>query len=150
MSSQSVKQVIAGGIGLIYAVVYGLWTIMATGGGHGNFIWFMLFLYVDLGGFYFPAMAVLMVSLYDRSTLKVFGILGLLNLVGSIVLIAAWMLGGWSTSSFDRQHPMSASQLIFCGFLHFLPTVIFLFKFYNVRRYGTARPNEEGSSLNLN
>ena len=63
MPSLAVKRIIAGAIGLLFAVVYGLWTMMLTGGGHGNFIWCLLFLFVEFVGLYFPLMAILAVDL---------------------------------------------------------------------------------------
>jgi len=149
MASQSVKQIIAAAVGGVYAVIYGLWTLMATGGGHGNFIWLQLFLTIHLCGLYFVGMSVLMVTLYDRSALTAFGILSLLNVLASIALIVAWLLGWWGTTQFDRQHPLSVSALMFCGFLHFLPSAIFLFKFFTVRRYGADPPGDGGSYVRL-
>jgi hypothetical protein len=49
------KRLLYAAIGFAYAIVYGFWTMMITGGGHGNFLWFMLFLSSYLRGLYFPA-----------------------------------------------------------------------------------------------
>ena len=152
MASSTIKRIIAAVCGLIYAVIYGFWTMLATGGGHGNFVWFVLFLYVDLLGFYFPLMAALMADLRDKSILNLFGILGLLNLIGSIILIAVWIFGVWEDSlgslSEDREH-MSGTQLLFCSFVHFLPTIIFLFTYYKVKRFGADPSDQVVNSLDL-
>ncbi len=51
--SKSRKRLIAGTVGVAYAVLYGFWTLLLTGGGHVNFIWFFLFFSVEFCGLYF-------------------------------------------------------------------------------------------------
>lgn len=41
-------------IGLVFAFVYGFWTMFITGGGHGNFLWLMLFFFAYIAGLFFP------------------------------------------------------------------------------------------------
>lgn len=97
-------------------------------------------------------MAVLMTDLRDRSVLYLFGALGLLNLVGSIVIIVMWIfgvgLGSFGSYTSDRKH-LSLPMLLFCAFVHFLPTLIFLSKYSMVRRFGADAPDQVVNSLDL-
>ena len=50
-------------VGLCYAVGYGFLTMLMTGGGHGNFLWFMAFSLTFFLGLFFPAAGFLVVNL---------------------------------------------------------------------------------------
>ena len=99
-----------------------------TGGGHGNFIWLFLFLFVDLLGIYFPLMAVLAIDLRSRFVRIVFGSLILFNLAMSSIMIFGWIneVGDERPSEFTRQLQVNGIEfIVFCAALHFLPTVVF-------------------------
>lgn len=120
--------------------------MFVTGGGHGNFIWFMLFLFVDLFGLYFPLMAILAVDLTSYLAKVVFGTLIGFNLVASTILIIGWISesGANGPSDFARtvQH-VGIGDVIFCAGVHFLPTIIFSFLFARVALFGDDTPNED-------
>jgi hypothetical protein len=48
------KRLIFAAVGFAYAFVYGFWTMFITGGGHGNFLWLMLFFFAYIAGLFFP------------------------------------------------------------------------------------------------
>ena len=139
MASKTVKQIIRAAIGALYAVVYGIWTMLATGGGHGNFVWFIMFLYVEFFGLYFPIMAVLSGDLRSRTNKIVFGSLILFNLIASIVLIGSWVSGisGESLDVFDKMWERGSGSILVCAVVHFLPTVFFTFQLINALYYGS-------------
>lgn len=55
--------------------------MMLTGGGHGNFIWFILFLIAGFLGLYYPHVATLAVNLRSLVVKVIFGSLIGFNLV---------------------------------------------------------------------
>jgi hypothetical protein len=139
MASTDIKRGIWGFVGLLYAIVYGFWTAMATGGGHGNFVWFYLFLKVDLLGFFFPLMFALAADLRPKAVKIVVGILLVLHLIASVAVIAFWILGyGRATiDDFDKTvGQVGYIILLFCGFVHFLPSFIFSLMLVNSARGG--------------
>jgi hypothetical protein len=81
------KRIMAGLIGLAYAILYGFWTLLATGGGHGNFVWFMLMFFPGIAGLYYPLMAVLAVDLRSFNAKVVFGGLLALNVIVSLLML---------------------------------------------------------------
>lgn len=119
---------LAGVIGVLYAIVYGFWTLLATGGGHGNFIWFALFFFAGCFGLYYPLMSVLAVDLRERFIRLVFGGLIVFNVFASIIMIGGWITeqGGDRPSDFSRvmQHS-GLGSIVFCAALHFWPTALF-------------------------
>jgi hypothetical protein len=148
MASIASKEVIAGIAGLVYAAIYGFWTMLATGGGHGNFIWIGLFIFVEFLGLYFPIMAVLAMNLRSRMTKIVFGSLILFNLVASVIMILGWITEAGEDgrpSDFSRQMEISGlGVILFCGAFHLLPTAFFGFLLIRSFLFGQAlaEPNE--------
>lgn len=142
MASVASREVIAGLVGLAYAAVYGFWTMLATGGGHGNFVWFGLFIFVEFLGLYFPIMAVLALNLRSRMTKIVFGSLILFNLVASVIMILGWMTESGEDgrpSDFSRQIEINGlGVVLFCIAFHFLPTVVFAFLLIRSVLFGQA------------
>ena len=122
------KRIIAGVVGTLYAVVYGFWTLFATGGGHGNFIWFGLFFFAGCFGLYYPIMAILAIDLRERFIRIVFGGLIVFNLAASIIMIVGWITeqGGDRASDFSKviQHS-GLGSVVFCAAMHFWPTILF-------------------------
>lgn len=57
------RRLIGAAVGFGYAVLYGFWTLLITGGGHGNFLWAFLFFSAYIFGLFFPAMGFLVVDL---------------------------------------------------------------------------------------
>lgn len=132
MASLVARQVIAGAVGLVYAVIYGFWTMLATGGGHGNFVWIGLFLFVEFFGLYFPLMCVLAVNLRSFFIKILFGSLIAFNLIASTIMILGWMTETepLKNGMTDFQRMMEGSgiwSLILCAAAHFLPTIVFAF-----------------------
>lgn len=123
------RRLIAGAIGVVYAIIYGFWTIMATGGGHGNIIWLLLFIFTEFCGLYFPVMAVLAVDLRGSIPKIIFGTLLALNLTASSLLIADWVTEdparqGDFSRLIERGH---IELILFSAAVHFLPTLVFAF-----------------------
>lgn len=125
------KRFVAAAIGLIYAILYGVFTLMITGGGHGNFIWFTLFLGTYFVGIFFPVAGFLVVDLHAKwARISIVVLL-------SLHLIA---LSFWVTKSFGPEEwpyllkDWNRSQLsfIFFAVLHFLP-VIFVITFVIIK-----------------
>ncbi len=48
------RRVAGAAVGLVYGIFYGFWTMLLTGGGHGNFSWFLLFFTAQFFGLFFP------------------------------------------------------------------------------------------------
>ncbi len=152
MPSLAVKRIIAGAIGLLFAVVYGLWTMMLTGGGHGNFIWLLLFLFVEFVGLYFPLMAILAVDLRPFLAKIFFSSLICFNLVVSSIMIIGWMTesGDNGLSDFQKMWQMGAGWILFAAFAHFLPTIIFIFLLIRSILFGSSLADDDQTfSLNL-
>ncbi len=150
--SKTKKQIIWGAIGLLYAFVYGFFTMLATGGGHGNFIWFILFLTVEFIGLYFPLMAILAVDLRRRATKMIFGTLIGFNLIASSVVILGWIqeLPDGKPTDFQKMTQYGVKGVIFNVAVHFLPTILFAGLLIKSIFYGAAPPDEEAVlSLNL-
>lgn len=132
MISLTTKKLIAALVGLIYAVVYGFWTMSITGGGHGNFIWLGLFVFIEFFGLYFPLMIVLAFDLRSQLRKIIFGSLIAFNLVASTVMILGWATetetAGERPSDFAKMIQINGiGFVIFCALAHFLPTIIFAF-----------------------
>ena len=127
---KSKRTLIAGLVGFAYIFIYGSFAAFETGGGHGNFVWIMLFIFVNCFGLYFPIMAMLGVNLRSYSVRMIFSCLLAANLVASIVMIAGWITetsGDGMPTDFERSYNVvGASGLIICGVIHFLPSVLFL------------------------
>jgi hypothetical protein len=123
------KRIIAAAVGIVYAIVYGFWTLLGTGGGHGNFIWLMLVIFPGLLGIYYPLMAVLAVDLRPFAAKVVFGSLLGLNTITSIMLIAGWIGGSESEGRSDFEKTVNAigfGGIVFSAVFHFVPTLFFL------------------------
>ncbi len=122
------KRIAAALIGLAYAALYGFWTMFMTGGGHANFIWFFLFIFVGFWGLYFPLMAVLIVDLRSMLSRIIFGGLIAFNLMGSSLMIFDWVRepSYLMPGDFAKTFPsLGWKGLIFFGAIHFLPTIVF-------------------------
>ena len=121
------RRILAGLGGLVYAAAYGFWTMLATGGGHGNFVWLGLFVFVYLFGIYFPLMAILAVDLRSRLVKMIFGGLIAYGLLGSVLLIGAWITNATegSLDDFNKLWSQSPELVLACGAIHFLPIIFF-------------------------
>ncbi|MBK7932781.1 MAG: hypothetical protein IPK01_04640 [Acidobacteria bacterium] len=126
--------------------------MMITGGGHGNFIWFLLFLFVEFVGIYFPLMAILAVDLRSFLAKILFSSLICFNLIVSSIMIIGRMTesGGARPTDFQKMWQMGAGWVVFAAFAHFLPTIIFLFLLIRSIVFGSSlSDNDEAVSLNL-
>jgi hypothetical protein len=153
MTSLPVKRLIAGFVGLVYAVIYGFWTMLLTGGGHGNFIWFMMFLLIEFFGLYFPLMAAMAANLRSVAARTVFGAFIAFNLITSSVMIYGWVTEAGENgkpSDFSKMVQISGieSILFFAG-VHFLPTFVFLFFLIRSIIFGSSSSDEETTVLSL-
>jgi len=146
MASITIKRFIAGAVGLLYAVVYGFWTLIATGGGHVNFIWIFLFVSVGFLGLYYPVMAVMTVDLRSRVIRLIFGCLIGFYLLASTIMIVGWMKEPATDRASDYSRALQANGIpgiLFCAFFHFLPTIIFAFFLTMSIFRRDSRPEEE-------
>ena len=91
MTTRTKKNLLAGIAGLIYAFFYGLWTASITGGGHINFIWLMMFVFIEFFGLYFPLMTVLSFNLRLMVPRIIFGSLIFFNLIAITLMIYGWL-----------------------------------------------------------
>lgn len=142
------KRLIAGLIGLAYAVVYGFWTMLATGGGHINFIWLFLFLFLGFGGLYYPMMAMLSVNLRGMFRKIVFGGLIGFNLIVSVVMIADWVTAKGTDQPSDFERTVNANgyvAVVMFGLIHFLPTLAF--SFFLLRAIKNGDPDRNSNRL---
>lgn len=151
--SKTWKRLSAGIAGLLYAGLYGFWTMLATGGGHVNFIWLFLFLFAEFFGLYFPLMAVLAVDLRRRFTQIIFGGLIAFNLIVSSVLIYGWITEPGSDRPSDFSRTVRANGyggVIVYAAVHFLPTIIFaVFLILATARDKPASSDDSSISLRL-
>ncbi|HQZ94789.1 MAG TPA: hypothetical protein PK108_14850 [Pyrinomonadaceae bacterium] len=123
------KRVIGAVVGLIYAVLYGFWTMLITGGGHGNFLWFMLFAIAEFLGLFFPVVGFLVVDLHPKWAKIIFG--GVL--IASVFLTAYLILGGLGedgTADLIKSWNRDQFGFIFFSVIHIAPfvglTLVFL------------------------
>jgi hypothetical protein len=152
MDSSTKNRVIAGGVGLLFAVIYGFWTAILTGGGHVNFIWIGLFIFVEFFGLYFPLMAVLAVNLRSFVTKIVFASLIAFNLLASSIMILGWVSEPPDDRPSDFERTVRANgigDVIFFAAIHFLPTMIFLFILIKSILSGPSPDEDDSISLDL-
>lgn len=116
--------------GIIYALIYGFWTMFITGGGHGNFIWLFLFFFPEVLGLYFPLMCFLATDLRSLFSKVAFGVLIAVNVIVSSVLITGWInepSTGDGPSDYSRMVQANGiGAVVLCAGLHFLPTFVFI------------------------
>ena len=146
------KRFAAGVIGVLYAVLYGFWAMLATGGGHVNFIWLFLFFIVGFFGLYYPVMAVLLVDLRKRLLKMIFGSLIGFNLIVSVVMIVGWITekDGDRPSDYSRMVQHNGIEgVLLCGSLHFLPTLVFAFMLIRAITRDGSKGDNDDSLLSL-
>lgn len=119
------KRVIGGLLGLAYAIGYGFWTMLLTGGGHGNFIWMILFFTAYLFGLFFPIMGALAVDLRPIIVKAAFGTLLFVSVLIHFLIIAPALSGGPGDMTDDLQKSWARGpvMVIFSAIVHFLPIV---------------------------
>lgn len=115
-------------IGLIYAVLYGFWTMLLTGGGHGNFLWFMLFFFGQFVGLFFPLMGFLVVDLRSKWAKVLFG-----GLLATSIFLTGYILanpGEAGREDIFKSWYRDQIGFIFYSVIHIIPfiafTVVFL------------------------
>jgi|GEM_PF-3432940 len=110
-------------VGLVYAVLYGFWTMMATGGGHGNFTWLLLFCVAEFLGLFFPIMGFLVVNLRPFWAKVSCGVL-----LSVTVLLTAYMLvDGLGPDGMDdiiKSWNRDQIAFIVLSVVHFAPLVV--------------------------
>ena len=132
------KQAVYAGFGFAYAVIYGLWVMLITGGGHGNFIWFQLFCYASLFGLYFPVMGALYTDLENKGARIVFLALLGFHIVASSALLVSWTFGFLNDFFFDGFDEtvklVGPTSLIFFAVLHYLPTLVLTILYFRTEK----------------
>ena len=121
------KRVLGGLVGLVYAVIYGFWTMLQTGGGHGNFIWMILFFTSYFFGLFFLIVGVLVVDLRPIIAKAAFGTLLLVSLLVNVIIITPILLGepGASTRDFQKTWARDPNGTVVGAIVHFLPLLVF-------------------------
>ena len=110
-------------VGFAYAVVYGFFTLFITGGGHGNFLWFMAFLITFFCGLFFPIAGFLVVDLR-----KLWARIALLTLLFLNLFATLWFF--WSGLGDDGYEDLVKSWTRnFIGFIifsaiHIVPVLV--------------------------
>ena len=149
--SMTKKRVLAGVIGLIYAATYGFWTALATGGGHGNFVWFLMFIFVYLFGLYFPFMSILAVDLSSRFIKVIFGGLIVATMLASAVLIYGWISDPEGTyHDFEKMWGNYPGTVLICAVMHFIPNVVYIALLVRSFLFPPSGVDEAPISLDLN
>ncbi|MBX3243007.1 MAG: hypothetical protein KF685_00880 [Acidobacteria bacterium] len=88
MNRSLLKRFLGAFVGLIYAVLYGFWTMLNTGGGHGNFLWFILFVITSFFGTFFPIIGFLIVDMRSFLTKIIAGCLLAVHVALNIFLLS--------------------------------------------------------------
>lgn len=117
------KRWIGVGVGLAYAICYGFWTMMLTGGGHGNFLWFMLFLLAEVLGIFFPVLGFVVVDLRPIWAKITLGLLLALSL-GTTAYLVAGGLGQDGMDDILKSWNQTPFLFIFATTIHFAPFVV--------------------------
>lgn len=118
------KRLIFAAIGFAYAFVYGFWTFFITGGGHGNFIWLMLFYFAYLAGLFFPIAGFVLADLrplWAKST----GIAVLIvNFVLTVLHFAT--MGEEGSEDLTKSWDRSSTGFMVASVIHVFPAVLLL------------------------
>lgn len=147
------KRAIAAFAGLVYAVIYGFWTILQTGGGHGNFIWMILFFAAYFFGLFFPIMGALVVDLRSIIAKATFGSLIFISLLIHLIIIIPILSGsaGASTTDFQKTWARDPSGTVVGAIIHLLPLFGFLLFLAKSIFFVKKKPeNDETVGLLLN
>jgi hypothetical protein len=147
------KRVIGGVAGLGYAICYGFWTMLLTGGGHGNFIWMILFFTAYFFGLFFPVMGALVVDLRSVIAKAVFGTFLFVSLLINVIMITPILLGspGDTTTDFEKSLARDTAMVIFSAIVHFLPlAVLSLFLVRSIFLGEEIIENDEPVGLGVN
>lgn len=132
-------QALYAGLGFTYAVIYGFWTMLITGGGHGNYVWFLLFCYVSLLGLYFPLMGALYADLKLKSARRVFLTLLFFHFAASSILLIGWVVGVADEFFYDglaqTVELMGATSLALFATLHYMPSLVLAALYLRSNRY---------------
>jgi len=120
MEASIAKRAIGLAIGFIFAFVYGFFTMLATGGGHGNVLWFLLFLYAGLYGFYYPLIGFVIPDMRPFWARAIAVSLVVANLSISVIVII------WAVIIQDIQKSWrrDSTVFIFLAVVHFGPLVV--------------------------
>jgi hypothetical protein len=109
--------------GLVYALGYGFFTMLVTGGGHGNFLWLMAFLVTFFGGIFFPVAGFLVADLRQVWARTALTVVLFLNLFATIFLFVGFLdEDGWQDIS--ESWGRSAFLFVFMSIAHILPVAI--------------------------
>lgn len=146
------KRVIGGLVGLAYAFCYGFWTVLLTGGGHGNFIWMILFFTAYLFGLFFPIMGALAVDLRPIIAKAAFGTILTVSLSIHVIMTAPILSGspGDMSSDLQKSWARGASMVIFSAIVHFLPMAVMTLILIRSIVFGAETiENDETTTLGL-
>ncbi|MGD9588598.1 MAG: hypothetical protein AB7Q37_04040 [Pyrinomonadaceae bacterium] len=146
------KRAIAGLIGMAYAVVYGFWTMVVTGVGQGNIIWFLMFFFAGCFGLYYPLMAILAYDLRGRFIRSLFGGLLCFHLIASVVILVGWITAIEPDGPSDFIRAINRSglgQIVIDAALHFWPTIVFAVLLGRALTGGGTIAEDDGSPIGL-
>lgn len=122
-------------IGLIYAAVLGFFSILVTGGGHGNFIWPELFFNVFCFGIFYPINSAFVVDLRQKTIRLAFGTIIALE---TIIIVLRYLGGGISDKSAAEtlaQWKEYPTDIVLMGVLFAGPFVVYMAAFvYSLAR----------------
>lgn len=118
------KRLIWAAIGFGYAVVYGFWTMLVTGGGHGNFLWLFLFLSAYFFGGIFPAMGFILADLRPLWA-KASGLAISIASIG-ITGFHLCFLGSEGTEDIIESWNRSPIGFVVLSLIHILPLTAFI------------------------
>ena len=110
-------------IGLFYAATYGFWTMLITGGGHGNFLWFWLFCNTYFLGLFFPIAGLLVADLNPKSariSLAILLSVHFLALSGNLIFGLGQMTDDIQRS-WDR---VTHTSIVIMTIVHVLPPIL--------------------------
>jgi hypothetical protein len=111
-------------VGLIYAVIYGFWTALLTGGGHGNFLWLVLFLLTYFFGGIFPAMGFILADL--RPIWAKSAGLAISLVSAALTVFQLCSLGPEGTEDLIESWNRSAALFVVASLIHVLPLAAFI------------------------
>lgn len=118
------KRLIFAAVGFAYAFIYGFWTMFITGGGHGNFLWLMLFFFGYIAGLFFPIAGFIIADLRPLSA-KSAGIAILaVNLFLTVLHFAT--LGEEGTKDLAESWDRSSAGFMVASVIHVFPAVLLL------------------------
>ena len=118
------KRFLGAVVGVVYAVLYGFWTLLETGGGHGNLIWVVLFCTSYFYGTFFPIAGLIAADLKPRWARLSLGVLIAIHLVATTVVLIAAFRTDLVTADLQKMWEFYRGSLVLSASIHLLPIVV--------------------------